>query len=827
MNSANIDEKINLKDIMAISEDEFKQQITAWINERGISNKLQSKLRADLFEEFSTTKLGRQMSEQHQQAHRIVLSPLLLVLNTLIAEFLYTEDCHFTLSVFANEVPYKNTLPNFEATPPRQQFQFSQSELNDIFEAVGISKQDTKIVREFYMNRTTGDNEDFLNNKSLLYCIVKTLITQIDSARSEKVNPKLENKTKSTKVRPSTSATIVPSSSSQQSFNGTSYSEQKHSARHKYEHLNISSRYFKYLNRYLDILSDRINDMSKSLAHKRSSKKMQRIVDSSSQEQSLKKDLRKIIENINKLTKSQNKSKRFQSVLNSIERLSASVEKCNGKLEDLLTAIDIQTKNSETIEKKLSDVNKVDRLSRMDDYVSWLRELKNSEHGKKFIDRLEVSLQKTMEKERENLEKLYEEKNNNYRMLIRLHYKQKYDANKSEHESAERIDKENSSPIDKYTPDDTEKILAESLAARALEKEQHVDHIVHAAKIRLQQLERESEDLDQSFQAYLRRQQISKKQMNDDATKIWENYNLSKAAIAKYNKIEDKLANTTIYHSKLVDAMTQVQNSTFQDDVDIEEKNAFSLKTQDSNINRKTDIKSMFGYNERLFDSQFKVTLPETISQTQSQGSFIQKENDRKMEKQILTEEVVERKKKNEKRNEKIEEQKTETLATPAALSNISTPLIEKNSNSLTQNKSGKVNGYEKSSEAEPASSAVIINEKKFETETNGKKISDDMMNNGLNLQKDEPKIVTEDKHKTETKASPRKVNGFEKLVDSKTNGISKLPSENGVKKIPTIKAIANKFTTIASGSDSNESGSEQISIGAQRLVKSPDDFWI
>lgn len=483
MSNVQVDERINLNEIIDISEDEFKKQISAWIDERGISRKLQSKLRADLFEQFNRTKLGRQMTEQHQLAHRMVLSPLILVLNTLVAEFLYTEDCHFTLSVFANEVPYKNTLPNFEATPPGRLFQFSPLELNDIFEAIGFSKQNEQIVREFYMNRADSQN---ILNKSLLYSIMKSLIIQIESGRGEKVNEKVKirNKTKA-KIKATKSSAINPSTSSQQSLDPGSASDRKDTSRdsfrHKYKHLHISSRYFKYLNRYLDILSDRINDMSRSLAEKRSDRKTKpKTADSSSQEESLKKDLRKIIENINKLTKSQNKTKRFQSVLNSIERLSASVEKCNGKLEDLLNAVNIQSKSAETIGKKTVE-NKVDPFSGMD-YGTWLRELKTSEHGRKFIDRLEVSLQKTMEKERENLEKLYEEKTNNYRMLIRLHYKQKYDANKSEPEGTEQPEKDDSSPIDKFTPDDTEKLVAESLAVRALEKEQQVDQIVQSAK---------------------------------------------------------------------------------------------------------------------------------------------------------------------------------------------------------------------------------------------------------------------------------------------------------------------------------------------------------
>lgn len=482
MSSTEVDQRVNLKDIVDISEDEFKRQISAWIDERGISRKLQSKLRADLFEQFNRTKLGRQMTEQHQQAHRIVLSPLILVLNTLVAEFLYTEDCHFTLSVFANEVPYKNTLPNFEETPSRQLFRFSNSELNDIFEAIGISKRNERMIRDFYMK--LGVNGQDGSNKSLLYCILKILIPQIDrqNGKSDGANKRSESKTK--KSKPSTSKAVVVSTSSQQSLDPSPSSKRRTSSsempRVKCDSLQISSRYFKYLNRYLEILSDRINDMSKSLADKRCGNEIQKATaDSSTQEESLRKDLRKIIHNINKLTKSQRKSKRFQEVLNSIEVLSASVEKCSEKMEELLTAVTVQSKPHEAIEKKVID--KKDRFSDMD-YGSWLKELKTSEHGRKFIDRLEVSLQKTMEKERENLEKLYEEKTNNYRMLIRLHYKQKYDANKNGSELKDQTEKEISSPTDKITPDNTEKLLAESLAERAIEKEKQVDDIVKTAK---------------------------------------------------------------------------------------------------------------------------------------------------------------------------------------------------------------------------------------------------------------------------------------------------------------------------------------------------------
>lgn len=54
-------------------------------------------------------------------------------------------------------------------------------------------------------------------------------------------------------------------------------------------------------------------------------------------------------------------------------------------------------------------------------------------------------------------------------------------------------------------------------------------------RIRLQELERESEQLDESFQSYLRRQKMMKRQMNDDVTHIWDSYNLSKAALEQYD----------------------------------------------------------------------------------------------------------------------------------------------------------------------------------------------------------------------------------------------------------------------------------------------------
>lgn len=479
MNSSENIEKINLSDIANISEEEFKKQISAWIDDRGISRKLQSKLRADLFEHFNRTQLGRQMAEQHQLTHRIVLSPLILVLNTLVAEFLHAEDCHFTLSVFANEVPYKNTLPNFELTPSKQLFHFSDTELTDIFEAIGIRRGSEQTIRKFYMDCGKNTQSDSVN-RSLLYCIFKIIIKQSDCDDSKQNKAFANESKKAVKSNEKNVNTSNVSSASQQSSSSNQKScEKKLSSRSKHEQNKISLRYFKYVNRYLDILSDRVHDMCKDLAEKRSNAKRQPS-DSSIQESSLKKDLRKMIENINQLTKSKRKSKRFQDVLNSIERLSLSVEKCSGNLEDMLMALNTQTKNMISSDQHSKMPEKKNDCFNGMDYATWLKALKTSSNGKKFIDKLEISLQKTMQKEREDLEKLYEEKTKNYRMLIKLHYKQKYDGNKTKHDTP--IDRVETGSVDKISNDNSEKLLAESLATRAIEKEQQIDQIVHSAK---------------------------------------------------------------------------------------------------------------------------------------------------------------------------------------------------------------------------------------------------------------------------------------------------------------------------------------------------------
>lgn len=52
-------EKFNLEDIKNIEPEEFKKQISDWVEEKGINKILQSRLRRDLIESFNRTSLGK------------------------------------------------------------------------------------------------------------------------------------------------------------------------------------------------------------------------------------------------------------------------------------------------------------------------------------------------------------------------------------------------------------------------------------------------------------------------------------------------------------------------------------------------------------------------------------------------------------------------------------------------------------------------------------------------------------------------------------------------------------------------------------------------
>lgn len=463
-------EKVNLSEIANISEEEFKNQLLTWIDDRGVSRTLQSKLRAELFEHFNRTQLGRQIAVQHQKSHRIELSPLVLVLNTLVAEFLYMENCHFSLSVFSAEVPYKNTLPDFESTTvSTQPFRLSAQELKDIFEAIGMPEWKAKTIQKFYASHDrVADDRHNATAKSLLYCIFKILFTGVDVNATPPAPNGVRNES-------------ILSADTKSSTRCAQCSMD----RKKLKKYQISSRYFKYLNRYLDILSDRMRDISKNLAetHGENASKRKSVAESSAAlESNLKQTLDKIIENVSHLTKSKRKSRKLHDFLQSIDRLSSNLETCANNMERLLETVSNECANV-NVKAAVTVAEKAEKPIDVD-YCTWLQELKTSENGRRFVSRLETSLQKTIAKEQESVEKVYEEKMKNYRMLIKLHYKQKY----AKAGKLSSVD----SPVTKSADVHPAKVadaftgynqtISNALNDVANEKRKYVDRIVETAK---------------------------------------------------------------------------------------------------------------------------------------------------------------------------------------------------------------------------------------------------------------------------------------------------------------------------------------------------------
>lgn len=384
---------------------------------------------------------------------------------------------------------------------------------------------------------------------------------------------------------------------------------------------------------------------------------------------------------------------------------------------------------------------------------------------------------------------------------------------------------------------------------------------------RLQQLERESEELDQSFQAYLRRQQISKRQMNDDASKIWENYTLSKAALAQFDKIEDKHNIATAYQPKLTDAMKidYVLNSTFLDDVDIEEvlkdlNEIKGLKSPRYNKNEafpkssslftfKSQNNGFKSFNERKehqFEKQTKVENRMKINEkfVEKPSIISEKPFNPILEKPItiVAVEVAAEPKATEPKDKEFKSNAETNLQIKKLNTNGAPPIITSNHELVTRTKESIEIEIEKLLNAEKITQNEEIVENKSDVEikagalTNGHSIDKQANDTIHNTKQQEVKEI----EKKNEALSPLKLNGVisrtTTTAKSKLDVIETVPivtvKENGSVQLTSktmINGFAKKLPTfmpIASDSDSAEI-SEQISIGQQRLIKSPDDFWI
>lgn len=395
-------------------------------------------------------------------------------------------------------------------------------------------------------------------------------------------------------------------------------------------------------------------------------------------------------------------------------------------------------------------------------------------------------------------------------------------------------------------------------------------------------MERESEELDQSFQAYLRRQQISKKQMNDDASRIWENYSISKAALTKFDKIGEKHSTLTVFQPNFTDASKQDQvfNSTFYDDVNIADvlKDLNEIKRlkspqfnknetfpKESLLPRKSHgnkFEPLVDHNEKLFERLLKAE--DRIKSTEKLLKPIPIEK----EPIDIAPQLTMRQKNglmNLNTEVKLAEPKPKTngVTVKANETNIKLngdeKIEKKNENQKIVENKGKTGAFSSVEQLKPKADDNKINEKYIESsqrvekenvlEKSNLKSLEISLEKGVDLETNSNMLTNghvmenignigaaeQKKEPGSELFSPLNANGLSSLPEPKISLIEKEPSVpigNGINHTPEMKknGFANKLTTFVSkisDSDSLEMESEQISIGPQRLVKSPDDFWI
>ncbi|XP_073835743.1 uncoordinated isoform X2 [Musca autumnalis] len=377
--------KVNLADLSNIPANEFEKHFHEWMERDDVARALQAKLRCDLIQNFNKTNLA---------------------LNTLVAEFLYAQNCHFTLSVFCTEIPFRNTLPDFESM---RHYRFNEREINDIWEAVtgtAATKRclDSAILEEYETDITT----------SLLLLILKSLLNMKP--------PEMLHKTVEIQTDGETHFHYQQKQSISVQTTTTPKSPAKSAAK--------SPDNLRLINKYLLILSQKVNEMTREFEMLIKQRNLKRPNKPRSREfQTLNKSLERINENVKQLTKCKPKGKRLTNVVESIDNLTKQFGKCAESFGQVTRELAKREKQSGFISHETPKQNSQEKHTETEiqekSYSEWIHEMRTTENGKKFLERVEHSLSKALAKHKEKWENENEIKMKQMKTFIKLHYKQK------------------------------------------------------------------------------------------------------------------------------------------------------------------------------------------------------------------------------------------------------------------------------------------------------------------------------------------------------------------------------------------------------------------
>lgn len=328
---------------------------------------------------------------------RLTLSPLVLALNTLVAEFLYAQNCHFSLSVFCTEVPFRNTLPDFESS---SNFRFSGDEIKEILEAIfSKSPQETpfknSIIRKYEQNK----------NISLLMVMIRCLLRQKEEYLKRIAAIKTGTVTEGTQTVEENSATHEPErlQPPEGDYFKTSYAKNE-----------IPSTNIRYLNKYLMILSSKVKEMSEQLndlRHIRGNLPTTRLAKSvrTRRYDKLNHSLERITNQLKYMTHTKRKNKQVGAVVSAIDALATQFTKCvesfrsvsrelidsnakQSQLQHLLPPKPVLSQAAVQVDLSYGRPNCGQRKKPTEEksYTDWVHEMRHTKNGQKFLDRVNI-----------------------------------------------------------------------------------------------------------------------------------------------------------------------------------------------------------------------------------------------------------------------------------------------------------------------------------------------------------------------------------------------------------------------------------------------------
>ncbi|XP_022909537.2 putative leucine-rich repeat-containing protein DDB_G0290503 [Onthophagus taurus] len=148
MMASNIQPALSIDDATYLSADDFQKQLCTWLQNRGLLSELRAYFKSNMIEILRNTSAGTSLGLEPQAPS----SPKLQAINLLVAEYMSYSNYQFSLCVFGTEVTLNKVFYN-----GRERFKFTQKEVLDILETLGIMRHN-KQAKCIYLLYQQGED---------------------------------------------------------------------------------------------------------------------------------------------------------------------------------------------------------------------------------------------------------------------------------------------------------------------------------------------------------------------------------------------------------------------------------------------------------------------------------------------------------------------------------------------------------------------------------------------------------------------------------------------------------------------------------------------